>query len=257
MKGLLTQLQVIHALLIREMKTRFGEHRLGYIWALVEPVLWIATFVGIYQLIGHLAPPGISLLAYLVTGIVPFSLFRYACGQTLSSIAANRGLLFYPQIRPLDLVLARAILEAATHLVVFALLMGGAAIVDGRLRVHSVLETLLGLALTAGLGTGLGLVFCGLSVFSPTVERLYGPLLRPIFWFSAVFHSVDSVPEPLRSWMLHNPLLQAIELVRDGWFPGYNSRHVDVWYIAAWILVLLFFGLSLERVARRHLELAS
>ena len=55
--------------------------------------------------------------------------------------------------------------------------------------------------------------------------------------------------------LLYNPVVHAIELVRDGWFPGYQSRHINPWYPAMWILVLLFFGLSLERVARRRLQL--
>ena len=35
MHGLVVQLQVIHALIMREIKTRFGTHRLGYVWALL------------------------------------------------------------------------------------------------------------------------------------------------------------------------------------------------------------------------------
>src|SRR5439155_3924222 len=40
-EALKTQLRVIHALLIRETRTRFGESKLGYGWALLEPVLHI------------------------------------------------------------------------------------------------------------------------------------------------------------------------------------------------------------------------
>ncbi len=255
MNGLVSQLHVVHALLLRETKTRFGKYQLGYIWALIEPTLWIASFLGMYYIFGRMAPPGMSMLAFLVTGIVPFSLFKNTSSSTLAAIAGNRGLLFYPQVRPLDLVASRAILEVATQFVVFCLLMGGAALFDGHLRVHSVLGSVLGLLLAGGLGASVGLVLCGLSVFFPTVERLYGPMIRPLVWFSAIFHSPDSIPQPLRGWMLYNPILQCIELVREGWFSGYHARHVAPSYVAAWILVLLFFGLSLERVARRRLEL--
>jgi capsular polysaccharide transport system permease protein len=255
MRGLLTQLQVIHALLLREMKTRFGRHQLGYGWALLEPLLWIATFMVFYQVLGRASPPGMSAFEFLVTGIVPFVLFRHASTSTLAAISANKGLLFYPQIRPLDLVLARALLETATHILVFALLMGGAALVSGSLRIDSLLETILGLSLAAGLGGSFGLVLCGLSVFSPTVERIHGPLIRPLFWLSAIFHPIESAPSPLQGVLLLNPVAHAIELVRDGWFSGYSARHVSPWYPAGWVLVLLFFGLSLERVARRRLEL--
>ncbi|HEY3236863.1 MAG TPA: ABC transporter permease [Polyangiaceae bacterium] len=256
MRGIFIQLEVIYALLIREMKTRFGAHRLGYVWALIEPVLWIGTFVVVYYVFGHQPPPGTTLIAFLVTGFVPFDLFRDASAHAMMSISGNKGLLFYPQVRPLDLVIARVLLEAATQLTVFTLLMGGEALYIGQLHVNSLLTTLAGLGLAAGLGAGLGLLFCGLSVFFPTVERLYTPLIRPLFWFSALFYPVDLVPTVARKLLLLNPLVHAIELVRYGWFPSYGARHIDPSYPALWILVMLFFGLSLERVARRRLELS-
>jgi capsular polysaccharide transport system permease protein len=256
MRGLMTQLQVMHGLLLREMKTRFGEHHWGYAWALIGPAMWVGTFIVLYFLLGRLAPPGMSVVAFLVTGIITFQLFRETSTQSLHAISGNKGLLFYPQVRPLDLVVARALLEGATHLVVFALLMSGAALFEGKLRIAGALTTLMGLGLALGLGVGFGLVLCGLSTFSSTVERLHGPLMRPLFWLSAVFYPVEFVPTTFQNLLLWNPVVHAIELVRTGWFPGYHSRHINPWYPAAWILVLLFFGLSLERVARRRLQLS-
>ena len=47
-RGLLPQLRVVQAIALRETRTRFGAHQLGYLWALVEPVLWILTFYGLF-----------------------------------------------------------------------------------------------------------------------------------------------------------------------------------------------------------------
>lgn len=256
MRGALIQLQVVHALLLRETKTRFGANQLGYLWAFLESGLWIGMFIAFYGLFGHVTPPGMSLVAFLTTGIVPFSLFRDTANRCMSAIEANKGLLFYPQVRPLDLVIARATLEAATYLGVMAMFMGGLALMEGPPRVDSLLQTFAGLGLASALGASLGLVCCGLSVYSPTVERLFPSLLRLVFWGSAVFHPVESLPKAMRDILLLNPVTHAIELVRDGWFPGYGAQHADARYVLAWIVVLSFFGLSLERMARRHLELS-
>jgi capsular polysaccharide transport system permease protein len=256
MRGGLTQLQIIHALLLREMKTRFGANHLGYFWAILEPVLWIGMFAGMYRVFGRLAPPGMSVVAFLTTGIVPFSLFRDTTHRCMTAIDANKGLLFYPQVRPLDLIIARVVLEAVTHLVVMLLFMGSLALYEGVPRVNSLLETLLGLALASGLGAATGLVCCCLSVYSPTVERLFPSFMRLMFWLSALFHTVETLPPTIRDLLLLNPVTHVLELVRDGWFPGYGARHADPSYVLAWILVLAFFGLSLERTARRRLELS-
>lgn len=256
MRGSLTQLQVLHALLLRETKTRFGTNQLGYLWAFIEPALWIGMFIGFYGVVGRISPPGMSMVAYLTTGIVPFSLFRDTAQRSMSAIEANKGLLFYPQVRPLDLVIARAILEGMTYLGVMALFMGGLALWEGPPRIDSLLQTLGGLGLAAGFGASLGLLCCGLSVYSPTVDRLFPSALRLVFWLSAVFHPVETLPRAMRDVLLWNPVTHAIELTRDGWFAGYDARHADALYVLAWILVLSFFGLSLERMARRRLELS-
>lgn len=254
MRGSLTQLLVVHALLLRETKTRFGINQLGYLWALLGPALLVGMFALFYSTWGHLSVQGMNIVAFLTCGIIPFSLFRDVASRCMAGISSNIGLLFYPQVRPLDLVIARAVLEVATFLVVFMLFMGGVALYEGKLNVESWLETFAGIGLAGGLGASLGLVCCGLSVYSTSVERLFPVIIRPLIWFSAVFHSVDSVPKAFREILLYNPLVHAIEMVRDGWFPGYHARTVDPWYPMVWILVMLFLGLSLERVARRRLE---
>jgi len=256
MPGVMTQLEVVHAVLLRETKTRFGSHRLGYLWSVLQPLLWIGMFTGFYYAFGRLAPPGMSVVAFLTTGIVPYSLFRETAGRSLTAIEANKGLLFYPQVRPLDLVIARVLLEGATQLVVLAVILGSVALYEGSLRVESWLEVVLGLGLASGLGASFGLVCCGLSVYSRSVEQLYPALLRPLFWLSAVFHPVESLPKGFRDILLLNPVVHTLELVRGGWFPGYDARHVDAWYPVVWILVLSFLGLSLERMARKKLEIS-
>jgi capsular polysaccharide transport system permease protein len=256
MPGVLVQLQVIYALLLREVKTRFGKHQWGYAWALIGPILWVGAFAWLYTLLGRLAPPGMSMIPFLITGIVTFDVFRGTSNAATGAIGGNKGLLFYPQVRPLDLVMARAVLEGATQLVVFAILLSGVALYEGRMPIHSILTTLIGLGLATGLGASLGLVMCGLTTLSTTVERVLGMVMRPMFWFSAVFYPVDSSPSGFREILLYNPVVHAIEMVRLGWFSGYQSRHIDPWYPVLWILVLLFFGLSLERVARRRLQLS-
>lgn len=256
MRGALTQMQVVYAVLLRETKTRFGSNQLGYLWALLEPLLWIGTFAAFDHFFAKFSIPGMSILAFLTTGLVPFCLFRDTAARCLSAIEGNKGLLFYPQVRPLDLVIARALLEIVTQFLVMAVLLGGLAIWEGRLVIENLLETLAGLALASGLGIALGLVLCGLSVYSQNVERLFPTFLRLIFWFSAIFHPVESVPQVMREFLLFNPVVHAIELTRDGWFPGYGARHIDAWYPAMWILILMFFGLTLERMARKRLELS-
>jgi capsular polysaccharide transport system permease protein len=253
-RGLRVQLQVIHALALRETRTRFGAHQLGYLWALIEPLVWIATFYAMFYLLGREAPFGMDLVGFLATGIVPFKLFREVSQRSMNAVDANKALLFYPQVRPLDVIVARTYLEVATLFAVFAVLMGGNALIHQELRVDSLFRVLSGLGLAAAVGASFGLVLAGLSVFNNAVERIVGPMLRPLFWVSGLFFTANGLPSQVRDVLLWNPVLHCVELVRDGWFLTYRAYYLDVSYVLGWIATCSFLGLTLERVARRRLE---
>ncbi len=252
-RALYAQLLVVHALALRETRTRFGNHQLGYLWAILEPTLTIITFYIVFR-ISHRHPPGMDIWGFVATGVVPYTLFSTAANQVATSINANRALLFYPRVRPLDLVLARAGLEFSTHILVFWVLIFGQALYLQHFEVDQLLSIFLGFILAGLLGAGVGLLFCGLSEFSKIAERARGPLLRPLFWVSGIFFVPDQIPEKARTLLLANPVLHIVELVRDGFYRSYSAEFVSIPYVLFWILGVLLIGLALERVVRRGIE---
>ena len=250
----MNQLQVVNALVLRETRTRFGAHQLGYLWALLEPVVWILTFYGVFAVLGRQVPQNMDIVSFIATGIVPFHMVMRIAERSTTAISANKAMLFYPQVKPLDLILARGALEVATLGIVFVVLVGGSTLASERPAVDSLLTTLLGLGLAGMLGLSLGLVLCAASVYTNSVERLQGPIFRPLFWVSGIFFTCNALPSQAREVLLYNPILHTVELTRDGWFPEYDSQHADAGYVLAWIGVLLLLGLALERSCRRRIE---
>ena len=256
LEGLTLRVQVIHALILRETRTRYGRYRLGYVWALLDPLLFVGMFSAVFYLFDRRLPYGMDAVSFIATGIIPYQLFTTTTGQAVQAINANRGLLFYSQVQPLDLVAARVLLEFATTAVVFVIIMGSSVLLGiTRAELHNPLMLMEGFVLGAALGGSVGLVFCGLAVLVPSVEKIYPPILRPLFWISGIFFAAEELPSQFLNVLMYNPLLHVIELIRAGWFASYRGDYADAGYVAAFIFVLLFFGLTLERVARRHLEL--
>jgi tetratricopeptide (TPR) repeat protein len=69
-----TQARVIHALIIRETRTRFGDSRLGYGWALIEPILHITLLWVMFSLLMHGTPPiGTHFFLFYYTGLIRYS----------------------------------------------------------------------------------------------------------------------------------------------------------------------------------------
>jgi len=254
-RGLAQQLEVVHAIVLREIRTRFGVQKLGYLWALLEPSIVILTFYWFFR-INHRPPPeGMDLFSFIATGVVPYTLFSSSVARVGEAINGNKSLLYYPQVRPLDLVMARSALEAATFAAVFLVILGGRALYVQDLTVDSPLLVIGGMAMASLLGTGFGMIFCALGQIAPSVERARGPLMRPLFWISGIFFTAEMAPEAARGVLMLNPVLHATELVRDGWFPSYTARHADPAYGVAWVLGLVLAGLVLERAVRRKIEM--
>jgi len=253
-RALMGQFNVIDALVLRETRTRYGKHKLGYAWALVEPALMILTFYVLFSFRDRPAPAGMDLLGFLTTGIVPYLAFTKCTVQVSQSINGNRGLLFYPQVKPLDVVFARVSLEFATSTAIFIMLMGANVLVRQELNVADPLLIATGFFLACLFGTALGLIFMGLGQLSNFADRAQSPIMRPFFWVSGIFFTAESIPEDYRSFALYNPVLHAVELVRAGWYPSYSDQHASVSYVLLWILALALVGLGLEVITRRNIQ---
>lgn len=256
LRALYTQVRVIHAVALRETRTRYGANKLGYVWALAEPLTWIGLFWGMYHVLGRGDGPfGMPLIPFLATGYIPYQIVVTTADRAATGVDSNLGLLFYPHVQPLDLIIARGGLEIATGLTVLATVLAGVAMYDQAFTVADPLKLLTGLGLAAMLGLALGTLFCAASVLTKTVDRVRGHAMKPLFWTSGIYFAANSIPPFARKYMMFNPILQCVEMIRDGLFPQYHQPDADPLYVCAWILGLGFVGLTLERRVRPKLEL--
>lgn len=115
---------VIHALFFRELKTRFGANRhLGYLWVVGEPMsitLVITVIVTIIREYNHqVMPEGISIFMFLISGIMPYFMFRSIVTQLMNGTQANLALFAYKPVKPIHVFIARALLEFCIYFVIF------------------------------------------------------------------------------------------------------------------------------------------
>ena len=186
------QLAVIHALTVRELKTRFGRYRLGLVWALLEPVAQILVFMGLFYFTGRSSVGGLELPLFLATGIAPFLYFRKVISQLMGAVAGNRNLLIYRQVRIFDTFLTRFALEAVISFLVLLVIIAGAWWIGFEVEVINTLRFLLVYALLSLFAFGLGLVFCVLNTLYPEPGKLLPFVLRPLMFISGTFFPLMS-----------------------------------------------------------------
>lgn len=241
--GLEVQQAVIKALFMREIKTRFGKYRLGYLWAVLEPAAHLMVMVGIFGYAMHRTMPDISFPVFLVNGIIPFFIFSNITNRCINAIEANQGLFNYRPVKPIDTVISRAGLETIIHVFVYVLLMLLLWCIGEIFSVQNVLILALSWFFLVVLSCGIGLIFMTIGNLYPEMEKFLPIIIKPLYFISAVMFPLHVVPKdywPLLTW---NPIVHVIELSRESIVKGYDSGGVSLSYLAITAIFVFFIGL--------------
>ncbi|MGE0683312.1 MAG: ABC transporter permease, partial [Candidatus Binatia bacterium] len=183
-----------------------------FFWWILEPLIFMAIYYVLVQVVLHRGGPGYPL--FLFCGILPWRWFAVATSQSVSGINGAAGI-----VR--QLAFPRAVYPVATvsaHTVYFffgLLVLFGFMVFYGQplslalffLPYVMVVQYLFTLALA--------LVLASLGVFLADLQITWGLGLRAWFYLSPILYSLDRVPEPYRFWFTLNPFSILVEAYRS------------------------------------------
>lgn len=249
--GLKAFFRTLFALILREARMRHGRSRIGYAWAILEPLAVTAVMSLFFAGLGGLRPTSAEFPIFFATGVVPFQYFRHTSSFVGLCLEANRPLFNYPTVREFDAALARLLLETVTSLLitvfVFLFLI---AVFGAKLPAH------LGMMLLSFAGLGLLALGVGLNVaalqrrFTMT-HHVYNMIMAPAFFLSGIFYSLESVPPHFRQIITWNPIIHGLEAFRSGYYPVYADQYVSLSFVFFVDLVLIFLGMLQLLLSRR------
>jgi len=251
--------QRIGALIERERRTRFAGGALGYLWAYVTPLMWIAFVVVLFRLLDRVPPLFVGAEIFVASGFLPYLIFRQTITTLSRTVPANRYMLYVRPVCVNDLLLASALLEGF-NVTVTALLVFGAVTIAFRADLPAdVAQVILGLCVAWLLGVGVGRFVAVVGLYSDSFARAVPIILRPMFWLSGIFYTATELPGVVQQVLWFSPLLHITETVREGYFLGYASPISDLWYpclIAAGFFLIsipIEQAITQHRLARRRL----
>ena len=248
------QKSVVFALFIRELKSRFGAYKGGYVWLLVEPMAHVLLLGLIFSALRHRGSSGIDTPVLIVTGVVPFLMFKNIALQVMEGVDANRALFTFRQIKPTDVFVARTLLDGFLSLAVFAILLVGMAWLGMATPFRDPLAVLFILGLLIAAALGLGMIFCVVVRYMPESKTFIRLSFMPLYLLSGIVFPLAAVPQAYLSWLMWNPLVHAIEALRDGFFLHYPLiPGVSPGFAAMTGIGLLLVGLAWYRTQRYEL----
>ena len=249
----LATLRAITALILREMATTYGRSPGGYLWAVMEPVAGIALLTAVFS-VGFVAPQlGISFAMFYATGMVPFLFYADVSGKIATSLMFSKPLLAYPSVTYVDAIAARFILNVLTQLMVaYVVLVGIMLILETRV-IPDLVIIVQAFALVAILALGIGVLNAFLFTRFHVWQRAWSIVMRPLFIISGIFFLPETIPEPYQTYLLYNPLVHIIGLMRRGFYASYDAPYVSITYVLVLSLTCLVLGLMLLRRYHRDL----
>ena len=247
------QVRVIHALMIRELITRFGRENIGVLWIMAEPLLF-AGLVGLVWHFSHGATEhGVNVIAFVATGYIPITLFRHGVARSVAVFTANQSLLYHRQIKIVDFILARFIIELLGSMMAY-LFMGVVLIAFDVFPIPADIGLLIaGWLIYCLFCFSLCLIIGPLSEISEAWEKFIPVTTYIMIPFSGLFYMVSWMTPNFRDFLLMSPFVNGMEMMRKGIWGDKVTAYYDIWNPIICSAIGIMIGLLLCRRVRRIL----
>jgi len=251
--GWAVQTRVIHALMIRELLTRFGRENIGFLWIMVEPLLFAGLVGIVWRLMKGPEEHGISIIAFVVTGYIPITLFRHGVARSVSAFTANGALLYHRQIKVLDFIVVRFIIEVIGGMMAYLFIATILIAFDEFPVPQDIGLFLAGWGLYAMVCFSLCLIIAPVSEISEALEKFVPVTTYVMIPFSGLFTMASWLTPNLREYLLLSPFVNGMEMMRKGIWGDSITAYYNIWNPIAFSVVCAAIGLSLCRRVRRTL----
>jgi ABC-2 type transport system permease protein len=260
-KELWQERKVLSLLVKRDLRVRYSQSFLGYLWTVIDPLANALIYFMIFVVIFQRADAGYHpYFLFLIAGLLPWQWFNGAVSESMRALVTERQLVrstkLPREIWVLRIVASKGLefLYSLPVLVLFVViyLATGDAQLDWELVFFP-----LAVVMQFLLITGIGLILAPLTVMMFDIQPTVRIFLRIYFYMTPIIFNLellDRTPDGLRWLFQVNPLTGILELYRGGFFEADIRWHV-VGYSAAGVALLLGLGVTVfKRLERAVLK---
>ncbi|MEK6310833.1 MULTISPECIES: ABC transporter permease [Curtobacterium] len=215
LRDVFRQREMLGMLVRRDLKARYKDSALGFVWTLVRPLTQLLIYYFVMgQILG--AAKGIDNFAiYVFTGLSAYTLFSEIVAGSTGSIVGNSGLIKKVYVPREVFPLASVGAALVNYVIQFAILIA-ATLVIGVFPLHEGLVYLIPSVLVILVyGAAIGLVLSALNVYLRDVQFVIDVGLMVLLWASPIVYSYAMVVDRLKvDWILavytNNPLTLSV-----------------------------------------------
>jgi ABC-type polysaccharide/polyol phosphate transport system ATPase subunit/ABC-type polysaccharide/polyol phosphate export permease len=207
-------LTLVRMLAVVDYKLKYGSAALSYVWAVARPAALFAVLVVVFSRLGHFNAGVAHYPGYVLTGVLLWTFFAQTTAHSTRSLASRAALLRklpFPRLVVPLAVVTTGLFDLGINLVVVVAILLATGVAPG----VTWLELPIILGFVATFATGCSLVLSAGYVRHRDLGELWAVVTQVLFYASAIFYTVSSLPEPYdRVLALANPMVTAIVAAR-------------------------------------------
>lgn len=242
--SLVGSLEILRALITKELKVKYKRSILGFFWSLLTPLLLTGVYLFVFVYVYKVGKK--DFILFLLTGLLPWQFFNMGLLSSTTSLVENAPLLrkvYFPRfLLPASTVAANLInfLMALALLTVLLLITGRPL----WLTFHWVL---LAIAMETFLCWGAALALSVWNVYLRDIHQVISIFLIVLFFGTPIAYDLSLVPRSFRPIILANPLASIMHIYRSALF---EATTPDVGLVALGlgeVAVVFVFGYFMFR----------
>ena len=238
-----------------ELKSESQRYYLGFLWWLIEPVLYMLVFYFVFAILFQRGTP--DFVVFLLTGLVFWQWFQSTVMQCVDTLTANRGLINQVHVPKHVFPLVVLLKNTAKFAVVLAILVLF-LLVYGISPTATWLNAPLVLAVGGAFIAGASLLVAAITPFVPDLRVLFDNGMRALLFMSGIFYDINAFETPYRLVLQLNPVAVLIDNLRSALLRDLSPNWLQLAAVLAFALAAgIAGGLAIMRANEsRYAKLA-
>jgi ABC-2 type transport system permease protein len=245
----------LRLLVNRDLHVKYRTLRLGYLWAILEPlglsvVMWFVFEV----LLGGRKFGLHPYYLFLTVAILPWWWFVNGISACTRVYLGATRTLTVSQL-PTQFNVARVLLARTADFMLSLPLVVAAMLITWTFPGPTIIFYPVAVVIQFAFMYGLALLVASVSAIIPDIARIIRIFLRAAFYLTPVLYSLSNIPEGARGLAHVNPLVGILGLYRVGWWPNEHEGATAYLTSFAVIAVVIVIGwITFRKIEHRILK---
>jgi lipopolysaccharide transport system permease protein len=223
----------------RDIKVLYAQTILGFLWAILQPLIQIIIFSVIFGKVARISTDGIPYVLFSTAAIIPWTYMSQSMTASSQSLVIGQNMLgkiYFPRlIFPITPVLSKLVDFAISLLIVIAV-----SLYYGIFPSLKLLYLPFFFFLMISIPAGIGMWLSALAIRFRDVKLAMPFVIRMLIYSAPIVYSASSIPETYRFIYSLNPIVAVIEGFR-ACLLGIQIPWLFIWP-GVFTAALFFFG---------------